>query len=192
MSISRKLPSIPEPDALALRTDRLDLLAITREHAPKLFEVLSDARLHQFTKEAPPGDVSDLARLYEYWEGRVSPDGSELWLNWAVRLRASDEWIGHVQASVQPDFASIAWVVGLAWQGQGYATEAAAAVVEWLIQLGVREVRASIHPQHTASIKVAERLGLLRTAEFSGTEVIWKRTYAGPSPLVFRIGEPPS
>jgi drug/metabolite transporter (DMT)-like permease/RimJ/RimL family protein N-acetyltransferase len=175
------LPPIPPSDGLVLQTVRLDLQPITREHAPNLFGVLSDPRIHEFTGSAPPADLASLTRLYEYWEKRISPDGSEYWLNWAVRLRATGEWIGHVQASVQPGSASLAWVLGSAWQGQGYATEAARAVVDWLLQFGVREIRASIHPEHAASIKVAERLGLLRTASVSAAEVIWKRTYTGPS-----------
>lgn len=181
MSFTPRLPPLPDSAALALRTDRLDLLPITREHAPQMFDVLNDPQLYEFTGSSPPADAGSLARLYEYWEKRIAPDGSELWLNWAMRLRTKDVLIGHVQAGVQPDHASMAWVLGLRWQHQGYATEAARAVIQWLLQLGVREVRASIHPAHTASIKVAERLGLLETAEASSTERIWKSTFPGRS-----------
>ena len=179
--MNRGLPPIPESDGLTLETERLDLIPITREHAPEMFEVFNDSRLYEFTEGAPPADVESLARLYEYWERRISPDGSELWLNWAVRLKATDQWIGHVQAGVEVNHANMAWVLGSAWQRQGYATEAARVVLDWLIQLGVGEVRASIHPAHIASIKIAERLGLQRTAETSGIERIWKSTYTDTS-----------
>jgi RimJ/RimL family protein N-acetyltransferase len=70
--------------------------------------------------------------------------------------------------------ADIAWFLGLSWQHQGYATESAKALVDWLIhQLGVSEIRASIHPAHTASIGVAERLAMRRTAQCSGDELLW-------------------
>jgi len=42
--------------------------------------------------------------------------------------------------------------------------------------VGCRMVR-ELQPTHAASIRVAERLGLRRTSEFSGTELIWKRVY---------------
>ena len=75
------------------------------------------------------------------------------------------EQIGH---------ADIAWVIGSEWQHQGYATEAVKVVVGFLLELGVQEIRASIHPDHVASIRVAERVGFMRTNERAGPEVIWK------------------
>src|SRR6266850_2682871 len=42
--------------------------------------------------------------------------------------------------------------------------------------IGCRMVR-ELQPTHAASIRVAERLGLRPTSEFSGTELIWKRVY---------------
>jgi RimJ/RimL family protein N-acetyltransferase len=160
--------------SLALGTERLDLLPIQRDHAPLLYHVLSDPALHEFTGGSPPADVDALARQYEYWERRRSPDGAELWFNWALRLRTQEELIGHLQVGIREDRASMAWVVGSRWQGRGYATEAARAVLGWIHHLGVRDVRASIHPEHAASIRIAERLGLRRTDERSGTELIWK------------------
>jgi RimJ/RimL family protein N-acetyltransferase len=46
-----------------------------------------------------------------------------------------------------------------------------------LLRIGVREIHASINPAHAASIAVAERLGLKRTAEIADGEMIWKRVY---------------
>jgi RimJ/RimL family protein N-acetyltransferase len=168
------LPPIPTPHHLVIRTARLDLLPITRGHGEAMFKLLADPSLYEFITGSPPTDVETLSRQYEYWEKRSSPDGSELWLNWVMNFREEDELIGHLQAGVAADHADLAWVIGLRWQRQGYATEAATALVEWLIEeLGVREIRASIHPAHAASIKVAERLGK-RTDEYSGPELIWK------------------
>jgi RimJ/RimL family protein N-acetyltransferase len=147
-----------------------------------MFNVLNDPTLYAFTGDVPPANPQSLFRRYEYWEKRISPDGMELWLNWALRQRAHDQLIGHLQAGVVPDHADMAWIVGSRWQRQGYAKEAARAVLDFLDRLGVREVRASIHPQHTASIKIAEHLGMRQAAGASGasgSELIWKRLYAG-------------
>ena len=160
--------------SLGLRTERLDLLPIHRDHAPLMFPVLHDAALHEFTGGSPPADVDALARQYEYWERRRSPDGAEVWLNWVLQLQAHGELIGHLQVGIAGDRATMAWSLGSRWQRQGYTTEAAQAALRWLPHVGVREVRASIHPEHGASIRIAERLGLRRTDERSGTELIWK------------------
>lgn len=168
---------MPSKDDLSLSTLRLDLLPIQRSHAPEMFEVLNDINLREFTGGAPPESVDALRRRYELWEQRRSPDGSELWFNWAVRERQLDQLIGHMQAGVGAEFASVAWVIGSRWQGHGYASEAALCIVEWLAGLGVKDIRASIHPDHVVSIRVAERAGLERTelrSDHEDDEILWQ------------------
>jgi RimJ/RimL family protein N-acetyltransferase len=182
------LPPLPGADVLTLRTDRLDLIPITRDLAPEMFEVLNDPVLYEYVTSSPPADVSALTRQYEFWEGRRSPDESELWLNWALREQGNTELIGHVQAGVLPHHADLAWVLGVRWQHRGYATEATKAVLDLLQRLGVREIRATINPIHTASIRVAERLGLRRTNEFKDSELIWKGVYSVAGPTQHETG----
>ena len=42
--------------------------------------------------------------------------------------------------------AEIAWVVGLDWQGRGYAAEAAQALVTWLDSRGTAVIQAHTPP----------------------------------------------
>ena len=81
--------------------------------------------------------------------------------------------------------AEIAWVVGVAWQGQGLATEATRAVVAWLDAQGVRTITAWIRPDHHASAGVARRAGLMPTEEYRDTklhrEQRWRRRIREPS-----------
>jgi RimJ/RimL family protein N-acetyltransferase len=175
--LSNELLPLPDADVLVLRTTRLDLIPITRDLAPEMFLVLNDYALYEYVTGVPPTNLAALTRQYEFWEGRRSPDRSELWLNWALRVKDTSLLIGHVQAGVSHDHADMAWILGSPWQHLGYATEAAKAVVDLLLKLGVREIRASINPIHSASIGVAERLGLQRTDEFNESELIWKRLF---------------
>jgi len=166
---------IPYESEPRIQTARLDLLPIKREHAQEMFSFFADPSLYEFTGDTPPSDVAALASRYEKWGKRTSAGGSELWLNWVLRLRTNGKLIGHVQASVIAPSASVAWVVGSQWQKHGYATEAAKAMLDWLAQFGVREFRASINPSNTASVRLAKRLGFRRTEETSGTELVWQR-----------------
>jgi len=98
----------------------------------------------------------------------------ERWFNWILRLVDSQTAIGFVQATVTGDSAAVAWLVGVGWQDDGYAIEAATPVCEWLFSHGVKRVTASIHPDHKASGRVASALGLKPTEERdSDGEVIW-------------------
>ena len=99
------LPQLPGVDALTLRTSRLDLTPITKAFAPEMFQLLNDSALYKYVTVSPPADVIALASEYEVWQGRRSLDGSELWLNWALRQKESKQLIGHLQAGVLVDHA---------------------------------------------------------------------------------------
>jgi len=84
--------------------------------------------------------------------------------------------VGAMQATVSADgaLADVAWEIGVPWQGRGFASEAAAAVVAWLVEHDVSQVRAFIHPDHDASAGVAARAGLEPTSERVVGEVVWR------------------
>jgi RimJ/RimL family protein N-acetyltransferase len=88
--------------------------------------------------------------------------------------------------SEQGRAAEIAWAVGVAWQCQGTASEAARAVVGWLERRGVAIITAHIHPDHYASAKVATRAGLRPTGQYRDhkgfREQLWRRRIQRPSP----------
>ena len=137
-------------------------------------EVLGDEQMHTFTGGAPLSTDQMRARYHRLVVGQ-SRDGTELWFNWIVRLDPAQP-VGAMQATVAADRtrAEVAWEIGVPWQGHGYASEAAAAVVRWLVDSGVTDVRAMIHPAHLASARVAARAGLTPTTEVVDGELVWR------------------
>ncbi len=131
--------------------------------------------MYEFTGGTPP-TLEQLQTRYRYLAAGRSDDGSELWCNWIVRAKADGAAVGVVQATVAADGSSadVAWEVGTAWQGRGIASEAAGAIVAWLVGEGVAHIRACIHPEHYASATVAQRVGLVATAETVDGEVVWR------------------
>ncbi|MEO8476523.1 MAG: GNAT family N-acetyltransferase [Actinomycetota bacterium] len=155
-------------------TAHLDMIPLTADDADDLFEVLDDPELGRFTGESPPPDVEFLRERFAFWSARRAPDLDELWLNWVVRRREDERAVGHMQATVGDGDASIAWVVGTAFQGRGIATEASTALIGWLrATLGVPLIRAMVHPDHVASQAVAARVGLRPTERWLDGEVVW-------------------
>jgi RimJ/RimL family protein N-acetyltransferase len=168
-----------------LVTGRLRLVPLRPDDADEMAVVLGDPALYEFTGGEPP-TVADLRRRYVAQAGGQSPDGTEIWHNWIVRLAdgaptAGSTAMGVVQATVTDNgrAADVAWVLGVPWQGLGYATEAAIAMVDWLVTHGVRSVTAHIHPDHEASAGVARRLGLAPTERIEDGEVVWRRVVTG-------------
>ena len=155
---------------------RLRLAPLKVADAAEMVEVLSGAALYACTGGAPPG-LDELRARYARQAAGRSPDGREEWRNWILRREPGGEAVGYVQATITGEGrrAEIAWVVGLAWQGQGYATEAARALVGWLDARGVGVIQAHIRPGHAASAAVARRAGLRPSGAITGGEQLWLR-----------------
>jgi len=159
-----------------IRTRRLDLVALRVADADEMVAVLADPALHEFTG-GEPATLDGLRDRYRSW---VSGSGSdnEVWLNWIVRRRVDTVAVGTVQATVMhPDAAAeamVAWTIGTAWQRQGYATEAATALVRWLLDCDAHTVTAHVNPEHVASARVAAAAGLRETDNLVDGEVEWR------------------
>lgn len=156
--------------ATSFRTARLALLPLEVGYAEEMAKVLASPELYVFTGGEPPTADVLTARYERQRAGPAEP--GESWLNWVISLE--DELIGYIQATATTDQAEIAWVVGTAWQGHGYAKEVARGLVEWLQAAGVELIVAHIHPDHTASASVASAAGLRRTDHIQDGEYRWE------------------
>lgn len=159
-----------------LETDRLSLRALRVEDAGEMAPVLADPALYSYIGGEPPA-LDALAATYRRWAAG-SQRSAETWHNWVIRLGEGGNAIGHLQATVLDDerSADIAWLVGTPWQGRGYATEAARAVVGWLEANGIATITAHVHPDNAASALVARRAGLAATGALEDGEVVWRRS----------------
>jgi len=159
-----------------IATERLLLepLAVTDVNA--MADVLADERLHEFIGGRPATREELRVRYEQLVAG--SPDPGEIWFNWVVRRREDARAVGTVQATLihasDRWTAEVAWVIGVRWQNQGFASEAARALVDWLERRGAHEIVAHIHPAHRASEAVATRIGLLPTESEVDGERVWR------------------
>jgi [ribosomal protein S5]-alanine N-acetyltransferase len=153
-------------------TARLRLEPQVAGHAPAMFEVLSDPAIYEFENEPPPS-VAWLVDRYGRLESRQSPDGSEAWLNWVVRLPGG-ELAGTVQATVlsEDGLALVAYELASRHWRQGIGREAVSGLLDELaLQYGATHFAAILKCANYRSA------GLLRCLGFS----------AGPPSLVERF-----
>ncbi|MCE9622072.1 MAG: GNAT family N-acetyltransferase [Actinomycetia bacterium] len=157
-------------------TDRLALTPLTVDDADGMVAVYADERMYTYTGGTPP-TADELRQRYDRLVGGWNHDRSEQWCNWIVRVSGRSEPIGAMQATIADDlaWASVAWEIAVGHQGNRYASEAARAIVDWLMVAGVARITAAVHPDHRASANVARMAGLSPTSELDDGEVVWER-----------------
>ena len=109
---------------------------------------------------------------------RQAPDRRD----WMARLITThaDAVIGHAGFHGPPEIigrAEIGYTIFKPFRRQGYAKEAAKALVEWAFAQGQREVFASVAPDNAASLAVVRALGFIQVGtqvdEVDGLELVF-------------------
>ena len=97
----------------------------------RMFAVLSDEAIYEFENK-PPSSEAWLAGRYARLENRWSSDGTQIWLNWVVRLE-SGELAGYVQATVlHSGTALIAYELASRFWRRGIGSSAVSAMMDEL------------------------------------------------------------
>lgn len=150
----------------ALETRRLLLEPLTVAHAAGLYGLLLNRRLYDYVPQDPPASGRALQDRYRRLSARRSPDGSEAWLNWAVRERATGGYVGTLEATVYGGrTAAIAYAVFIPYQRRGFAAEGCERVLAHLFgDYGVPTVTAEIDTRNAASMALVEALGFGRVS----------------------------
>jgi ribosomal-protein-alanine N-acetyltransferase len=146
-------------------SQRLEFMPITRLDAEDLYAGLREPVLYTFIPEDPPADANALRKRYERLESCSSPDGTQAWLNWAIRSSEDRGCLGYIQATVSKSEkrALISYVVFAPFWGKGYAQEAVAAILTRLFpKFNLEYVDALIDTRNERSIAVVEALGFKR------------------------------
>lgn len=143
--------------ARVIETERLILRPPAAEDFEPWAAFMADAELQQFLGGVQPRPVA--------WRGLCIMAGAWALFGYAmfsVIEKASGRWIGRLgpwRPEAWPG-TEIGWgLIKEAW-GKGYATEGAAAAIDWAFtHLGWTEIIHCIDPNNRPSQKVAERLG---------------------------------
>lgn len=157
----------------SLRTPRLDLTPLEPADAAPLFAILEEPKLYRHLPHGPPAHPSVLQERFSRLAARRSPDGRRQWLDWAVRERATGAAVGLVEVTVGGEDAHLGYFVACTHWRRGIAYEACAAVLQHLRDdLGVTEAIAEMDTRNTASLRLVESLGFIRTALHRDVDVI--------------------
>jgi RimJ/RimL family protein N-acetyltransferase len=152
--------SLPTP---TLHTARLQLRPFTAADTDCIFALHSSRRVLRYW-DAPPWKQRAQAERFIAVCGQIEQEGTGARL--AIE-RAADGvfigWCGLVKWDPGYRSAKLGYVLDDAAWGQGFATEAAAAVLRWAFEtLELNRVQSETDTRNTASSRVLEKLGFVR------------------------------
>lgn len=146
-----------------LSTARLQLRPFRDEDEDALYALHSDAHVLRFWDSPPWGD-RERARRFLGACRQMADDGTGV--RTAVTRGAEGSflgWCGVTRWNRDYRSASIGYCYGEAAWGQGFATEAARALLGWAFAtLDLNRVQAEVDTRNAASARVLEKLGFVR------------------------------
>ncbi|MEU7593121.1 GNAT family N-acetyltransferase [Streptomyces sp. NPDC039022] len=147
-----------------IRTPRLLLRRWHDDDLAPMADINADPRVMRWIDDGSVRGLDDTAEAIERWEEEWNEEGFGLF---AVELLASGELAGFTGLSV-PEFlpqvlpaVAISWRLGPQFWGQGYASEAAHATLEFALQdRGLDRVISISQAGDDASENVLRKLGM--------------------------------
>lgn len=157
---------MPKKLAPILFTDRLILRPKQEKDVPMMLELFRNEEVRRYLGGYPPTEERAMLRM-------IRNQGET---DWAVALKDSAEYIGECMLLKVVDsyLGEIGWYFRRSFWGQGYAREAAEAVMAYSQDaFGVKRLCAQIDECNDRSKRLAERLGFtldahLPEADFGG------------------------
>jgi RimJ/RimL family protein N-acetyltransferase len=162
MLLEKPTPALQESSRIVLETERLVLRRPTLADVKAIARLANDRRVAQNTSRLPhPYAVSD-AEIFVQFVAQQARD-----TNFVVTR--DDDLLGTVGIDLgKPNVPEIGYWLGVPYWGQGYATEAARAIIDYAFEeFGAAELRAGARIVNPASRRVLEKCGF----QWTGVEL---------------------
>ncbi|MBD3285549.1 GNAT family N-acetyltransferase [candidate division WOR-3 bacterium] len=171
--------------SLIIKTERLIL---RRYRKADLEDILEFSRTTDWWLERIlPWEV-DSQDITDYWEKvkDLNPFKDPRWFDLVIEVKSLGKVAGIVGYGVtvideQHKQGMVGWLLGCDYQGQGYASEAAQAIITFgFSELSLHRISARTGMDNAPSWKMMERLGMRREAHFRESHTVkgqWRDEY---------------
>ena len=150
-----------------IRTERLVLRQLLSRDLEDVHAWMSDPAVAEY-QLYEPRSLEQVADHLAKAEANTALESDDDWIEFGIEL--DGRVIGCIffnLKNVADSTAEIGWALTAAYQGKGYAREAAAAVLDLAFgAMGLHRVYAELDPRNTPSVVLCERLGMRHEAHF--------------------------
>lgn len=160
----RQTAQMGVPRFETIATERLLIRPISADDVDGLWRRRNDPSTAEFQNWTLPYPRERAQELIDEMIGHDAAPPPNGWMQLAIDDTATGHAVGDLALGLTFDgrCAEIGWTIDADQRGRGLAVEAAAALVTWLFEsVGVTRVAAQMHPGNLASVRVAERLGMV-------------------------------
>ena len=163
---------------MLIETDRLTIRSFVESDIPRYAAIVADPEVTRYLGDGSPHSYEQAA---DYIDSCIKSEAEEGIARYAVILRETGELIGFCGFRKEYDRIDFGWRYARHTWGNGYATEAAAAVLDYGINaLKLSGIVARSAIENVGSVRVMEKIGLQFEAlgELHGREIAF---YKQPS-----------
>ena len=158
-----------------IETERLLLKTQTIQEQKRLWEILMIPEVNKYYLIVPPKfreKLLDWNKQEEYYKMDMEHANDPNIFRWSIFLKKTGECIGRVSCHeahdedssiTDPSVRGVGWLIDPAFQGNGYATEAAIAMIDYMFdKVHINEIRTGAAIVNPASWMIMEKLGFIR------------------------------
>ena len=150
-------------------TERLVLRRYTHDDIPDVLTFASQPSVARVTSSRIPA-TEEGVRQYVDEQNSYQPFEKDRVFELAIERKEDGKVIGLVGLICQDHGqGEMGWALGVEYRGQGYATEAARALMDYgFTSLGLHRIHADTNTDNLASRRIMERLGMRREGLLRG------------------------
>ena len=158
-----------------LETDRLILKAQTMTEQRKLWEILMIPGVNKYFLTVPVkfrDKLIDWSKQEVFYKEDMKHANDNDIFRWSIFLKSTGECIGRIschEANTEdtsindPEVRGVGWIIDPKHQGNGYGTEAAKAMIDYMfVDCDIKEIITGAAICNPASWRIMERLGFVR------------------------------
>lgn len=160
--IYRRLAGLPWD---ILETDRLLVRETVVEDADRFYRIYEEPSVTVYMEALCEDRNEEIAYIESYIEKVYAFYGYGMW---TVLEKASGEVIGRAGISWREgyDLPELGFVIGVPWQGRGYALEVCEGILEYAGEtLEMKKIQALVRPGNERSVRLCGKLGFKQCGE---------------------------